>query len=74
MQSINNLSGLADEVRSMERRHNEEVVQLKLRLGSVLLDLKSKNMPEFQVAVRGNGLLMNTFNEILQIARMNPPQ
>ena len=74
MQSVNNLSGLVDEVRSMERRHNEEVVQLKLRLGSVLLDLKSKNMPEFQVAVRGNGLLMNTFNEILQIARMNPPQ
>ena len=74
MQSVNNLSGLADEVRSMERRHNEEVVQLKMRLGSVLLDLKSKNMPEFQVAVRGNGLLMNTFNEILQIARMNPPQ
>ena len=74
MQSINNLSELANEVRSMERRHNEEVVQLKLRLGSVLLDLKSKNMPEFQVAVRGNGLLMNTFNEILQIARMNPPQ
>ena len=74
MQSVNNLSGLVDEVRSMERRHNEEVVQLKIRLGSVLLDLKSKNMPEFQVAVRGNGLLMNTFNEILQIARMNPPQ
>ena len=73
MQSINNLSGLVDEVRSMERRHNEEVVQLKIRLGSVLLDLKSKNMPEFQVAVRGNGLLMNTFDEIIQIARMNPP-
>ena len=67
MQSINNLSGLADEVRSMERRHNEEVVQLKMRLGRVLLDLKSKNMLEFRVAVRENGLLMNTFNEILQI-------
>ena len=74
MQSINNLSGLADEVRSMERRHNEEVVQLKMRLGRVLLDLKSKNMLEFRVAVRENGLLMNTFDEIIQIARMNPPQ
>ena len=63
MQSVINLSGLVDEVRSMERRHNEEVVKLKIRLGSVLLDLKSKNMPEFQVAVRENGLLMNTFNE-----------
>ena len=74
MQSVNNLSGLADEVRSMERRHNEEVVQLKMRLGRVLLDLKSKNMLEFRVAVRENGLLMNTFDEIIQIARMNPPQ
>ena len=74
MQSINNLSGLADEVRIMERRHNEEVVQLKMRLGRVLLDLKSKNMLEFRVAVRENGLLMNTFDEIIQIARMNPPQ
>ena len=74
MQSVNSLSGLADEVRSMERRHNEEVVQLKMRLGRVLLDLKSKNMLEFRVAVRENGLLMNTFDEIIQIARMNPPQ
>ena len=74
MQSVNNLSGLVDEVRSMERRHNEEVVQLKIRLGSVLLDLKSKNMPEFQVAVRENGLLMNTFNELMKIVSINPPQ
>lgn len=74
MQNVNNLSGLVDEVRSMERRHNEEVVKLKIRLGRVLLDLKSKNMPEFRVAVRENGLLMNTFDEIIQIARMNPPQ
>ncbi len=74
MQSVNNLSGLADEVRSMERRHNEEVVQLKMRLGRVLLDLKSKNMLEFRVAVRESGLLMNAFDEIIQIARMNPPQ
>ena len=64
MQSVNNLSGLADEVRSMERRHNEEVVQLKMRLGRVLLDLKSKNMLEFRVAVRENGLLMNTFDAV----------
>ena len=74
MQSINNLSGLADEVRSMERRHNEEVVQLKMRLGRVLLDLKSKNMLEFRVAVRENGLLMNTFDELMKIVSINPPQ
>ena len=74
MQSVNNLSGLADEVRSMERRHNEEVVQLKMRLGRVLLDLKSKNMLEFRVAVRENGLLMNTFDELMKIVSINPPQ
>ena len=74
MQSINNLSGLADEVRSMERRHNEEVVQLKMRLGRVLLDLKSKNMPEFQVVVRESGLLMNAFDELMKIVSINPPQ
>ena len=74
MQSVNNLSGLADEVRSMERRHNEEVVQLKMRLGRVLLDLKSKNMLKFRVAVKESGLLMNAFDELMKIARMNPPQ
>ena len=74
MQSVNNLSGLADEVRSMERRHNEEVVQLKMRLGRVLLDLKSKNMPEFQVVVRESGLLMNAFDELMKIVSINPPQ
>ena len=74
MQSVNNLSGLANEVRSMERRHNEEVVQLKIRLGSVLLDLKSKNMHEFQVAVKESGLLMNAFDELMKIVSINPPQ
>ena len=74
MENLNDLSVLSSEMRSMERRHNEEDVRLKMRLGSVLLDLKSKNLVEFLSAVRGNGLLMNTFNEILQIARMNPPQ
>ena len=74
MQSVNSLSGLADEVRSMERRHNEEVVQLKMRLGRVLLDLKSKNMPEFQVVVKESGLLMNTFDELMKIVSINPPQ
>ena len=74
MQSINNLSGLADEVRSMERRHNEEVVQLKMRLGRVLLDLKSKNMLKFRVAVKESGLLMNAFDELMKIVSINPPQ
>ena len=74
MQSVNNLSGLVDEVRSMERRHNEEVVQLKMRLGRVLLDLKSKNMHEFQVAVKESGLLMNAFDELMKIVSINPPQ
>ena len=72
MQSINNLSELANEVRSMERRHNEEVVQLKMRLGRVLLDLKSKNMLEFLSAVRKSGLSMPTCVEIMQIASLNP--
>ena len=74
MQSVNNLSGLADEVRSMERRHNEEVVQLKMRLGRVLLDLKSKNMLKFRVAVKESGLLMNAFDELMKIVSINPPQ
>ena len=74
MQSVNNLSGLADEVRSMERRHNEEVVQLKMRLGRVLLDLKSRNMPKFQVVVKESGLLMNAFDELMKIVSINPPQ
>jgi len=74
MQSVNSLSGLADEVRSMERRHNEEVVQLKMRLGRVLLDLKSKNMLKFRVAVKESGLLMNTFDELMKIVSINPPQ
>ena len=74
MQSVNNLSGSVDEVRSMERRHNEEVVQLKMRLGRVLLDLKSKNMLEFRVAVKESGLLMNAFDELMKIVSINPPQ
>ena len=63
MENINNLSDLINEMRSMERRHNEEDVQLKIRLGSVLLDLKSKNMLEFQEAVRKSGLSMLAYVE-----------
>ena len=63
MENINNLSDLINEMRSMERRHNEEDVRLKLRLGSVLLDLKSKNMLEFQAAVRKSGLSMLAYVE-----------
>ena len=54
---------LSDEMRSMERRHNEEDVQLKIRLGSLLLDLKSKNLVEFQEAVRKSGLSMLAYVE-----------
>ena len=63
MENINDLSELIDGMRSMERRHNEEDVRLKLRLGSVLLDLKSKNMLEFQEAVRKSGLSMLPYVE-----------
>ena len=72
MENLNDLSVLSSEMRSMERRHNEEDVQLKIRLGSVLLDLKSKNMLEFQEAVRKSGLSMPTCVEIMQIASLNP--
>ena len=58
----------------MERRHNEEDVRLKIRLGSALLELKSKNMLEFHEVVRKSGLSMLACVEIMQIARMNPPQ
>ena len=63
MENINNLSVLSSEMRSVERRHNEEDVQLKMRLGSVLRDLKSKNMLEFQEAVRKSGLSMLPYVE-----------
>ena len=63
MENLNDLSDLTSEMRSMERRHNEEDVQMKLRLGSVLLDLKSKNMLEFQEAVRKSGLSMLAYVE-----------
>ena len=74
MENLNDLSVLSNTMRSMERRHNEEDVQMKLRLGSVLLDLKSKNMLEFHEVVRKSGLSMLACVEIMQIARMNPPQ
>ena len=72
MENINNLSDLINEMRSMERRHNEEDVRLKIRLGSALLELKSKNMLEFLSAVRKSGLSMPTCVEIMQIASLNP--
>ena len=65
---------LSDAMRSMERRHNVEDVRLKIRLGSVLLELKSKNMLEFLSAVRKSGLSMLDCAEIMQMASMNPPQ
>ena len=74
VENINDLSVLSSEMRSMERRHNEEDVQLKIRLGSVLLDLKSKNMLEFHEVVRKSGLSMPTCVAVMQMASMNPPQ
>ena len=74
MENLNDLSVLSSEMRSMERRHNEEDVRLKMRLGSVLLDLKSKNLVEFLSAVRKSGLSMLDCAEIMQMASMNPPQ
>lgn len=74
MENLNNLSMLSDAMRSMERRHNVEDVRLKIRLGSVLLELKSKNMLEFLSAVRKSGLSMLDCAEIMQMASMNPPQ
>ena len=61
-------------MRSMERRHNEEDVRLKIRLGSALLELKSKNMLEFHEVVRKSGLSMPTCVAVMQMASMNPPQ
>ena len=63
VENINNLSDLINEMRSMERRHNEEDVRLKIRLGSALLDLKSKNLVEFLSAVRKSGLSMLAYVE-----------
>ena len=63
MENLNDLRVLSHTMRSMERRHNEEDVQMKLRLGSVLLDLKSKNMLEFLSAVRKSGLSMLAYVE-----------
>ena len=63
VENINDLSVLSNEMRSMERRHNEEDVRLKISLGSLLLDLKSKNMLEFQEAVRKSGLSMLAYVE-----------
>ena len=74
VKNMNDLSDLINEMRSMERRHNEEDVRLKIRLGSALLELKSKNMLEFHEVVRKSGLSMLACVEIMQIARMNPPQ
>ena len=74
MENLNDLSVLSNTMRSMERRHNEEDVRLKIRLGSALLELKSKNMLEFHEVVRKSGLSMLACVEIMQIARMNPPQ
>lgn len=71
---MNNLSVLSSEMRSMERRHNVEDVRLKIRLGSLLLDLKSKNLVEFLSAVRKSGLSMPTCVAVMQMASMNPPQ
>ena len=72
VENINNLSDLINEMRSMERRHNEEDVRLKISLGSLLLDLKSENLVEFQADVRKSGLSMPTCVEIMQIASLNP--
>jgi len=74
VENLNDLSVLSSEMRSMERRHNEEDVRLKIRLGSLLLDLKSKNLVEFLSAVRKSGLSMLDCAEIMQMASMNPLQ
>ena len=74
MENLNDLSVLSNTMRSMERRHNVEDVRLKIRLGSLLLDLKSKNLVEFLSAVRKSGLSMPTCVAVMQMASMNPPQ